>query len=144
VLSVGEGVVTSQDLFHYLVAQLRDPAVPLPLRDLHDFSRVERFEVSPTAMRQAAAGTQRRPDHIREARLAVVAPRDEVYAMFRLFQLQSEHAPVIEELRRKGLSPHVRVFREHAEARAWLLSASPEEADAAEARISTTRREPGD
>ena len=113
--------MTSQELFDYLSAQLRDPAVPKPLRDLHDLSGVERFEVTPNAMRRAVAGSLRHSEHIQEARLAVIAPRDEIYGMFRLFQQQAEHAPVIEELRAQGLAPTVAVFRDGARARDWLL-----------------------
>ena len=34
VVSVGRGVVTARDPLEYLRAQVADPAVPLPLRDL--------------------------------------------------------------------------------------------------------------
>jgi hypothetical protein len=120
--------VTTRELFDYLRAQLQDPAVPLPLRDLHDLSQVERFEVSTEAMRRVVENSQLNPDHIRDARLAIVAPQDHVYGTYRMFELLSEHAPVVEELRRKGMGPAVAVFRDHERAREWLLSTNGESA----------------
>jgi len=122
VLSVGRGVVTTRELFDYLAAQVRDPAVPLPLRDLHDLSRVERFEAGGEDFRQIVAGLERDPQRIQDARLAIIAPRDYVYGMYRMFELLSAHAPSVEKLRAEGRAPHVRVFRQHDEARDWLLS----------------------
>ena len=126
VLSVGRGVVTTRHLFEYLVAQVRDSAVPLPLRDLHDLSRVETFEAGGADFRQIVAGLQQDPQRIRDARLAIIAPRDHVYGMYRMFELLAEHAPPVEELRQQGRAPEVRVFRQHDEAREWLLSARDE------------------
>lgn len=122
-LSVGRGVVTTRELFDYLKAQVRDPTVPLPLRDLHDLRRVERFDVGGRDLRQIVAGLQHDPQRLRDARLAIIAPRDHVFGMYRMFQLLSEHAPTVEELRRQGRAPEVRVFRKSGEAREWLLSA---------------------
>ena len=118
--------MTTRELFDYLGAQVRDPAVPLPLRDLHDLSRVERFEVGGDDFRQIVTGLRQDPQRIRDARLAIIAPRDHVYGMYRMFELLSEHAPPVEELRRQGHAPEVRVFRQQDEAREWLLSARGE------------------
>ena len=123
--------MTTRELFDYLRAQLQDLAVPLPLRDLHDLSQVERFEVSTKAMRRVVENSQLNPDHIWAARLAIVAPQDHVYGTYRMFELLSEHAPPFEELRQQGHTPQVSVFRHHDEAREWLLAAkgkpSPQE-----------------
>lgn len=43
--------------------------------------------------------------------------------MYRMFEMLSEHSPPVEELRRQGRAPVVKVFRRHDEARNWLLSA---------------------
>lgn len=121
--------MTSGELFDYLRAQLREPAVPVPLRDLHDLSRVERFEVGADDVRRIVEVSQKDPERIRGARLAIIAPKDHVYGSFRMFELLSEHAPALEELRAKGLAPVVRVFRQHEGAREWLLATHVESAD---------------
>jgi hypothetical protein len=122
VLSVGRGVVTTRELFAYLDTQARDPAVPLPLRDLHDLSGVDRFEVGADDLRQIVDGLEQDPQRIRDGRLAIIAPRDHIYGMYRMFELLSENAPPFEQLRQQGHAPEVRVFREQGEARDWLIS----------------------
>lgn len=50
-------------------------------------------------------------------------PRTTSTARFRILEALAEHAPAFDELREQGLAPTVAVFRDHEEAREWLLSA---------------------
>lgn len=56
VISVGLGILTADELFDYLARQVRDPDVPLPLRDLHDLSLAERFDVAADDIRRVSSG----------------------------------------------------------------------------------------
>ena len=123
VLSIGRGIVTARELFEYLDDQVDDPAVPLPLRDLHDLSRVERLEPVGHDLEKIIEDMRHDPMRFADARLAIVAIKDHVFGMSRMFQLLTEHSPMVEELRQKGLGPEAKVFRDHAEAREWLLAA---------------------
>ena len=114
--------MTPEDLFGYLRAIASDPEVPRPLRDLHDISRVERFEVGSEDFKTVVAMLQNNPQGIQGARLAIVAPEDHVFGLYRMFEMLAEHAPPVEDLRQKGLAPDAQVFRESAEAREWLLA----------------------
>ena len=67
---------------------------------------------------------QANPQGVQSARLAIVAPKDIVFGMYRMFELLAENSPAIEELRRSGHAPQAEVFRQFEEAREWLLSAT--------------------
>ncbi|MDJ0908540.1 MAG: hypothetical protein QNI99_05080 [Woeseiaceae bacterium] len=66
---------------------------------------------------------QANPQRVEGARLAIIAPKDIVFGMYRMFELLAENSPAIEELRQSGLAPQAEVFRQHAEAQNWLLGA---------------------
>ncbi len=124
VVSVGHGVVSGEDLLGYLGSIARDPEVPRPLRDLHDLSRVTQFDVGSDVFKTIVAMFQANPQGIQDARLAIIAPEDHVFGLYRMFEMLAEHAPPVEELRQKGLAPNAEVFREYNEAREWLLADS--------------------
>ncbi len=123
VLSQGQGVVTGSDLLEYIAAVGDNATVPRPLRDLHDLSRVERFEVGSNDFKTVVAAVQDNPRRVERARLAIVAPKDLVFGMYRMFELLAENSPAIEELRQSGRIPQAEVFRHRAEAQDWLLGA---------------------
>ncbi len=124
----GHGRVTAGELLAYLRDLLSDGAVPQPIRDLHDLSAVEAFEVGAADVRALLEFSEALPAKLRDGRVAVIAPHDEIYGLSRMFELLSENAPSLEPLRKHGAGPKVAVFREREPAVTWLLTENRETA----------------
>jgi hypothetical protein len=105
IFSSASGVVTDDDLRGHQRAVLADPGFDPRFSQIWDFQGVEDVEVSNEALRALAESKS----YSAESKRAVVAPRDVVYGMARMFQMLHEEAPEA-----------FRVFRTPAEARAWL------------------------
>ena len=122
VRTVGRGHVTGDQLLDFARGLLSDSAVPHPIRDLHDLTGVEQFEVDATDVESILDLTLRDPERIRDGKVAVIATQDVVYGMSRMLSALAEFAPVVEQLRTQGVAPVAAVFREHQPALEWLLS----------------------
>jgi hypothetical protein len=105
IFSSASGVVTDDDLRGHQRSVLADPDFDPRFNQIWDFQRVDDVEVSNAVLRALAESKS----FSAESKRAVVAPRDVVYGMARMFQMLHEEAPEA-----------FRVFRSPAEARAWL------------------------
>ena len=105
IFSSASGVLTDDDLRGHQRAVLADPDFDPHFSQIWDFQGVEDVEVSSETLRLLAESKS----YSAESKRAVVAPRDVLYGMARMFQMLHEEAPEA-----------FRVFRTSDEARAWL------------------------
>ena len=105
IFSRASGTLTDEELRDHQRRVLADPDFDPRLRQLWDLRQVSAAEVSTATLRDLAAATSYAPDTKR----AVVAPRDVIYGLARMFQTLHEHA-----------GEDFRVFRSVEEARDWL------------------------
>lgn len=114
VFSRGWGRLSDQDLVDYQSRLNADPDFEPGFSQLVDLSGVEHLDISAEGVRTIAVEDRWAP----EARRAFVAPVDAVFGMVRMHE---------------GLigrdSPNIRIFRELAEARAWLALKGEAESD---------------
>jgi hypothetical protein len=105
------GRLTAEDLIaHYSLPFFQDYAGPW--RELVDGREITDMAVTPQEQERFASFATRFMPRLRGGRVAMVASRDVVYGMFRMW-----------ELRREDLEYEVRVFREIEPARSWLNAA---------------------
>jgi hypothetical protein len=106
---VFEGELTGSDVADLMDRHLRDPSSALPL-GLFDLSGVTAMGISSDSVRAAA---RRVAEHVNsrveEGKLAIVAPRDLLFGMARMYGILRSESPV-----------EVRVFRQRGEAESWL------------------------
>jgi hypothetical protein len=97
---VFEGELTGSDIADLMDRYLRDPYSALPL-GLFDLSDVTALGISSDSVRHAA---RRVAEHVnsrlKEGKLAIVAPRDVLFGMARMYEILRNESPV-----------EVRVFR---------------------------------
>ena len=103
--STATGVVTDQDLRGHQKSLLADPAFDPGFSQIWDFQGVEEALVSNDTLKELAAARS----FSSQSRRAVVAPRDVVFGMARMFEMLHQEAPEA-----------FRVFRTAEEARSWL------------------------
>lgn len=109
-VAVFEGVVDDAELLGSYGGLVATPDYDPTLDDLVDMRGVERLEVSTEAVRRLVGMfTPLDPEDV-STRLAIVAPRDDVYGMARMYEILRSDAP-----------EQIRVFRHRAEAEAWLF-----------------------
>ncbi len=105
------GRVTDDELIaHYGRPEFRTP--PQPWRELVDGCGVTQFDITPDGHMRLGALVAMALPLLRDGRLAMCAEADAAYGMFRMWEMQ-----------REGMGYEVRVFRQRAEAVAWLLAA---------------------
>jgi hypothetical protein len=112
-----EGRCTVQELAATSEALLRDPDYQHVTRQLADLSACTAFDVPAEELRDLAHHVSV-ADQRAAVRLAVVAPQEVMFGMARLYAAHREPSPM-----------EVRVFRDRAEALAWL-GLDPREPDA--------------
>jgi hypothetical protein len=78
-------------------------------REVVDGSEIAEMAITPEGQRRLAALAAGQLERLRGGRVAMVARTDFVYGMFRMWELQ-----------REGLGYEVQVFRDLAEATAWV------------------------
>jgi hypothetical protein len=117
VFTRGWGRLSDEDLVDYQGRLNADPDFEPDFSQLVDLSGVERLDISAEGVRTIATEDR----WAQEARRAFVAPLDEVYGMVRM------HEAFIGRD-----SPNIRIFRELAEARAWLARRGESQADSSE------------
>jgi hypothetical protein len=108
ILTTASGILTDAEFRTCTVRLLQDEHIHANMRELCDFQAVTRFEVTSVTV-QWTADAERRHPFLSGRRLAIVVASDIVYGMSRMYQLLSEdHFPTLA------------VFRDLAEAKAWL------------------------
>lgn len=105
IFSTATGAVTDADLRAHQKSLLADPGFDPGFSQIWDFQGVEEVQVSNGTLKELAASRS----FSAESRRAVVAPRDLVFGMARMFEMLHQQAPEA-----------FRVFRTSEEARAWL------------------------
>ena len=107
---VFRGVITEAILFSAYNDLISQPDFDPTMADLADMTQVERLEISTKAVRQLVSMFEA-PELQSDSKLAIVAASDHVFGMARMYETLSSHT-----------SEHIRVFRDMAEAEAWLDS----------------------
>jgi len=103
------GELSEEDLVKYAQRAAANPAIPPAHDELIDLSRAEIADLQSHTLRRIAelfAGGDRTPER---SRVALVAADDVSYGLSRMYQAFRSHSPL-----------DLRVFRDVAEARAWL------------------------
>ena len=107
VFSMMQGVVTQEDIWSQIDRLNTDPAFQPSFNHLVDMRGATRFDVSEEGMRTVSSHSV----FNEKSRRAIVAERDEMFGVARMYQL----------LRETHKKPdQVRVFRTMEEARRWL------------------------
>lgn len=108
------GTVTPEELLRAWRQLVDDPAYDLSRNGLVDLSEVERMEVSYPAIYALNAVMHRADKRQVSQRIAVVAPRDDLYGVGRMYA----------QLRAQGFR-EIEVFRDREKAFEWLGSHEP-------------------
>lgn len=104
-----DGPLTDEDLVKYAQRAASNPAIPPAHDELIDLRRVDVASVQSHTLRRIAelfAGGDRTPER---SRVALVASDDASYGLSRMYQVFRSRSAL-----------DLRVFRDMAEARAWL------------------------
>ncbi|MDP6344068.1 MAG: hypothetical protein QF578_11475 [Alphaproteobacteria bacterium] len=100
-----EGVVTDDDVYDYIRTAAADPRAAGVTRVLCDLRRIDKLEVSATTIRALADPARSVPNR----RRAFVVGDDVTYGMLRMYQIMTDSDEAA-----------LGLFRDEAEARAWL------------------------
>lgn len=103
------GVVDDDDLLGSYGRLVEEPGYDPTLHDLADMRRIERLDVSSTALRRLVEMFAPLESRDHPTRLAIVAPKDHVYGLSRMYEMLSADTP-----------EDIRVFREYGPAATWL------------------------
>ena len=103
------GVVDDDELLGSYGRLVDEPGYDPTLDDLVDMRRIERLEVSSTALRRMVEMFAPLVPRDPPTRLAIVAPKDHVYGLSRMYEMLSTDTP-----------EEIRVFREYDPAVKWL------------------------
>src|SRR5258708_16593245 len=115
VLSEGSGLLTMPDLLAHQDKLASDPDFSADYSQLYDLTQVTDVEITPNDVRRLA----QRSVFLPNARRAVLVSSDVVFGLSRMFEVFRE------SLGETG----IRVFRDRAEALAWLLGQSAASSD---------------
>ena len=107
--AIFSGVITEQGLISAYTALVSDPAFDPAINDLVDLSAVTRLDVTSAGVRRVAQMFDPMNHLQTQNRLAIVAPRDELFGMARMYEILRSDAP-----------EETRVFRTMEQARAFL------------------------
>ena len=106
---VFEGELTKSELLETMDRYVREPYSSMPL-GLFDLSDVTFMDVSGDSVRAVARRVAQQVDsRLEEGKLAIVAPRDLLFGMARMYAILRADSPV-----------EVQVFRGRDEAETWL------------------------
>lgn len=109
VLTTGSGVITDEDILQHKNRLLSDPNFKPGMRELSDLRGIERLDVTPDGVMKMVQHDETHAPEVTAHRLAIVASKDVVYGMARMYQSLTEQIVV-----------NVRIFRDFEAARAWL------------------------
>lgn len=107
---VFKGVITEAVLFAAYNDLVSQPDFDPSMADLADMREVERLDLSTKAVKQLVSLFEA-PELQSESKLAIVAASDHVFGMARMYEILSSNT-----------SEHIQVFRDMAQAEAWLES----------------------
>ncbi len=110
VFTYGSGVLTDEDVLGFKNRLAKDPDFRPDMVELSDIRDVVELRVTPAGIARML-DADRREERTRGARLAILASDDLAYGMARMY---AQRATIQEE------DPRVGIFRNEAEARAWL------------------------
>jgi hypothetical protein len=103
------GEVTGSEFAELMEKYFHEPSSALPL-GLFDLSDVTIVDVAAGSVREAARRAEQYVDsRLEGGKLAIIAPRDLLFGMARMYEILRGDSPV-----------EVRVFRERDEAESWL------------------------
>ena len=108
-IAVFEGVVDDAELLGSYGSLVAQPDYDPTLNDLVDMRGVDRLEVSSASVRRLVEMFTPLDHGEVVTRLAIVAPRDDVFGMARMYEILRSDAP-----------EQIRVFRDRPEAERWL------------------------
>jgi hypothetical protein len=114
VLTRAWGVLTDADILDHKEHLAKDPHFQAPMVELSDLRSVERLDVTTEGVKAMVAHDAGNVDRVAGHRLALVVGSDEVFGMARMYGL-----------RRGADGDGVGVFRDMAEAEAWLSVGQP-------------------
>src|SRR3972149_3691406 len=109
VLTTATGVLTDDDLIRHKQRLVADPAFQPDMRQLSDVRGVTDLQVTPLGVRLMVAADEAHAPALGGHRLAIVVIEDLTFGMARMYQMLAEDT-----------TRSVGVFREIAEAEAWL------------------------
>lgn len=109
VLTRAWGVLTDADILDHKEQLAKDPDFDATMPQLSDVRSVERLDVTTDGVKAMVAHDTDNADRVAGHRMALVVSSDEVFGMPRMYGL-----------RRGAAGKDVGVFREVAEAEAWL------------------------
>ena len=115
VLVEGSGVVTDKDLLEFRSSMVNDPLFQSDMKELSDFRSVERHEHNREGYRKFIEQEISLAGLLGDYYIAIVTGSDLHFGFSRIYKAQ-----VLEVL------PHVNVFRDMDEAKAWLFEESEE------------------
>ncbi|HKJ24948.1 MAG TPA: STAS/SEC14 domain-containing protein [Myxococcota bacterium] len=115
-----QGPIDPDGLIEYLTSLEQDARLRPGYRAWFDLSEADPGDLGAGFVRRAADVAQRFDERAGGIRIAVLAPGDLVFGLARMYSM------MVDTLQRE-----VRVFRDAAEARAWLCVAEPEDGRAA-------------
>jgi hypothetical protein len=104
------GVVDDHELLGSYAGLVEEPGYDPTLNDLVDMTAVDRLDVSTAAVRQLVSMFTPLDHAGVVTRLAIVAPRDHVFGMARMYEILRSDAPEM-----------IAVFRDMDEAQRWLF-----------------------
>jgi hypothetical protein len=108
------GQVTDSEFADTMNRYLQEPFATLPL-GLFDLTDIASLDVAAESIRDAARRVAQHVDsRLEQGKLAIVAPRDLLFGMARMYEMLRDESPV-----------EVRVFRERNEAESWLGLTKP-------------------
>jgi hypothetical protein len=109
VLTTATGALTDADILGLKARLAADPRWSPGMREQTDVRGIDRLEVTTEGVKRMVSWDAAAGPALRSYRLAIVAPRDEVYGMARMYQMLADSSV-----------PNVGVFRDLAEAEQWL------------------------
>lgn len=109
ILTVAEGTLTDADIIDLKSRLLGDQDYRPGMKELSDVQAVDEFQVTPAGISAFVGMDEANETTVRQHKLAIVASRDVIFGMAKMYQFQTE-----------GYKPNVGVFRTMEEAREWL------------------------
>ena len=91
--AIFSGVITEQALISAYIALISDPAFEPTINDLVDLSGVTKLEVTSSGVRRVAQMFDPLNELQTQNRLAIVAPRDDLFGMARMYEILRSDAP---------------------------------------------------
>ncbi|RJQ46129.1 MAG: hypothetical protein C4534_03215 [Gaiellales bacterium] len=109
ILTVAVGTLTDEDIVDMKRRLLADPDYDPGMKELSDIRGVDDFQVTAAGISRFVGIDEVKSEVVKDHLLAIVASRDVIYGMARMYQSQTQ-----------SFKPGVEIFRTMEEAREWL------------------------